>query len=351
MSLRWDSSSRIAPAFPRAFSFVQAHPHLRNNIRDLKFDIPSSHKDQAVLEAVLRMLGNLERLAINGYGREWDKLLQSLASAILTAISLPSLERFHLRRLTGVPPSVILHAASSTRVLSLTGIVPQRHGSVPAVLAPTTQLEYLILPWSLTTQTLLDVCAFLLTAQNLRRLIVNARHQLPLTTASAAHLRYLTITFGVTSDPLELPLLPVLEQLTLVITEILSLDSALSIVPPALNLSLNILPTATPHLAILGLTVRMRSMRPTHRWEPHTPLPIFAARSYRTHLPQLCEIHCSLGYLDPFFACEGRVFEEAYGYFVALMQEELLPVPHAEGMLTFGRERHQTRMNYMDDLP
>ncbi|KAJ7028316.1 hypothetical protein C8F04DRAFT_1266034 [Mycena alexandri] len=103
MCLRWDSSSRVASAFPRALSFLQENPHLALYFRDLTFDLPKSHADQSTLEAVLRMLGNLERVAINGYGQEWDELLGSLTSAILTTISLPSLLRFHLRRLASVP--------------------------------------------------------------------------------------------------------------------------------------------------------------------------------------------------------------------------------------------------------
>ncbi|KAJ7766178.1 hypothetical protein B0H16DRAFT_1523282 [Mycena metata] len=205
MSLRWESQSqrrrqgssgRVGPAFRWELRFLCENPHLALYVRDLTLDIPKSDADQSTLEAVLRLLGNLERVAINGYGRMWDELLGSLASAILTTISLPSLRRVHLRRLTNVPHSVIFHAATSVRVLSLNRIVPQRHGDIPHDVPPNTNLEHLILPWSLTTGTLLQLCEFLLTAQDLRRLSVNAGYHFALATASSAHLRYLEVDFG-----------------------------------------------------------------------------------------------------------------------------------------------------------
>jgi hypothetical protein len=70
MSLRWDSASRNAAVLDRALSFLQEFPHLIPYVRDVTLDIPTSSYDQRTLEAVLRRLRNLERLAINGHAQK-----------------------------------------------------------------------------------------------------------------------------------------------------------------------------------------------------------------------------------------------------------------------------------------
>jgi hypothetical protein len=199
MYLEWDPSSRTAPAFERARSFLQDHPHLALYVRDLTLNIPKSHQDQAILEIVLRMLRNLERLAINGHAQNWDDLLTHLTYTISCTISMPSLQRLHLLRILRLPASVVLHAASCVRVLSLDRITPQSLRDIPAHIPPNTQLENLILPWCLATNALIRACDFLLTPQNLRRLSIEVRdtgYYRPPIVASAAHLRHLQLECG-----------------------------------------------------------------------------------------------------------------------------------------------------------
>jgi hypothetical protein len=143
------------------------------HIRDVTIDFPKSTQAQMNLVAVLRMLLHPERLAINGSALSWSYLLPELASCIYDLISLPSLDRLHLLRIGPVPPSLILHAVSSVRVLSLNHIIADPHG-VRA--SPATdiviKLEELLLPTSLTTDITIRACNFLLRMPQLHRLAI-----------------------------------------------------------------------------------------------------------------------------------------------------------------------------------
>jgi hypothetical protein len=125
-------------------------------------------------------------------------VIPSLASTVLVTISLPTLQRLHLFRIWELPASVVLHAASSVRVLSLNRVSPCIPKDTPADIAPNIHLENFILPSCLTTQALLRACNFLLTAQTLRRLAADANtaYYHTLATSSSAHLRHLVLECG-----------------------------------------------------------------------------------------------------------------------------------------------------------
>ncbi|KAF8193589.1 hypothetical protein K438DRAFT_1969483 [Mycena galopus ATCC 62051] len=352
MSLRWDSSSRTAPAFGRAHSFLHEYPHLALHTRELTLDIPKFHRDQSILEGILRMLVNLERLAINGHAQHWDELLPALTSALSSTISLHSLQRLHLLRISSLPASVVLHAASSVRILSLARIIPLRVRDIPINIAPNTQLHTLILPWSLTTEALTRVCDFLVTAQNLRNLSVDVHatgYHRTLIAASSEHLRYLEIDCGAFLIPLNLPPLQNLQALNLLLAGSVKVDRLWNL-PENLSSTIVTLPTVSPRLEALQLTVHIRTLETEPLWHDDSSFPIFDSPSYRDHLPVLRSIRCCLGYSDPFVACAGPYFELALNHFIVFMEFKLSAASQ-DGIVTVGRGDQRSRFNYFHHLP
>ncbi|KAF7369472.1 hypothetical protein MVEN_00276900 [Mycena venus] len=352
MSLRWDPSSRTAPVFARVRSFFDEHPHLALYIRDLTVDIPKSQQDQVILKTVLLMLVNLERLAINGHAQHWDDLVPDLNSAILSLISLSSLQRLHLLRISSLPASVVLHAASTVRTLSLNRVIPQRLRDVSPNILPIIGLHNLILPWCLTTDTLTRVCDFLLAAQNLRRLTVDVHtsgYHRTLLVASSTNLQHIELDCGAFLIALDLPPLPALQSLTLILGKSIDADQRWSL-PENLSSTITTLPMISPRLEALNLTIHIRTLGTEPLWNDPNPFPFFESPSYREQLPRLQNIHCSLGYSDPFVACAGAYFELAFQRFVAFLESKL-PAAFDEGILTFARGVQRSRLNYFDNLP
>ncbi|KAJ7890371.1 hypothetical protein B0H13DRAFT_2665997 [Mycena leptocephala] len=315
MSLRWDSASRNAAVLDRALSFLQEFPHFIPYVRDVTLDIPTSSYDQTTLEAVLRRLRNLERLAINGHAQKWHQVIPSLASTILATISLPTLQRLHLFRIWELPASVVLHAASSVRVLSLNRVSPCIPKDTPADITPNIHLENFILPSCLTTQALLRACNFLLTAQTLRRLAADANtaYYHTLAASSSAHLRHLVLECGIFSTPLDLPHLPALQSITLIVIRSENSEGRWRL-PWNLTPAIAALPAFAPVLEALTLTIHIRPLDASGEplWDDYNAFPVFSSPSYQQDLPHLHNIHCSLGYSDPFVACTGAYFERAF---------------------------------------
>ncbi|KAJ7161908.1 hypothetical protein C8R43DRAFT_991736 [Mycena crocata] len=155
------SSSGITTTLGRSHLFLMQHPHLAHHIRDLAIDMPKDHGRQEVLETILKMLQNVERLAINGNILAWDELLPgpALRSTLRAVISLPSLDCLHILRLSDIPSSLILYFSSSVRVLSMNRVLPSRHKD-HSLSNSTPRVEHLILPRWMTTHALLQVCDF-----------------------------------------------------------------------------------------------------------------------------------------------------------------------------------------------
>ncbi|KAJ6452809.1 hypothetical protein C8R45DRAFT_1193507 [Mycena sanguinolenta] len=330
MTLRWDSSSRIAPAFARAQSFLQECPHLSIHIREVTLDIPSFDQDQIILETILQMLlhdGHLERLAINGHAQHWDDLLPQLTLTISSIIALPSLQCLHLLRICSIPASVVLHAAFSVRVLSLNRVIPQRVRNITADIPSNAHLETLNLPCRHTFQRLssLPYCLII------------------------GHLQHLEIECGVFSTSLNLPPLPTLRSLALMLAKSVDVDRLWNL-PENLTSTIAALPAVCPSLETLKLTIHIRTLEMEPKWHDHNPFPVFDSLSYREQLPLLRGIHCCLGYSDPFVACAGPYFELALERFVALMESKL-PAAFHEGILTVGRGQLRSRFDYFDHLP
>ncbi|KAJ7686789.1 hypothetical protein B0H17DRAFT_1071131, partial [Mycena rosella] len=282
-------------AFDQALEVLNRYPHLAVHLRDLTIAIPKSQSAQAALGAVLRLLLNVERLAVNGNALAWNGLgvLPALAAAILAAISLPSLECLHLLRIHP-PSSVLLHAASSVRVLSLDRVV--LFGATPA---------------------LLRECDLLLDVRHLQRLAVHVQPSLwdyhrTLIVSSSNHLRHLELDCGDLSFTLNLPPLPVLQTMTLILARSKD-DDGYWILPSGLALTVAALAVAASRLEALTFTVLIPILKIQAPWR-HTALPVALKRVVR-------------------------------------LMEQTLPAPHVDGILTFGRSVQRSCLNYMAHLP
>ncbi|KAJ7686795.1 hypothetical protein B0H17DRAFT_1071141 [Mycena rosella] len=343
-------------AFDQALEVLNRYPHLAVHLRDLTIDIPNSQSAQAALGAVLRLLPNVERLAVNGNALAWNGLgvLPALAAAILAVISLPSLERLHLLRIHP-PSSVLLHAASSVRVLSLDRVVlfGGRDPDIPSHSCSNARLEYLILPHCLATPALLRECDFLLDVRHLQRLAVHVQpspwdYHRTLIVSSSNHLRHLELDCGDLSFTLNLPPLPVLQTMTLILARSKD-DDGYWVLPSGLALTVAALAVAASRLEALTFTVLIPILKIQAPWR-HTALPVFDTHDYRDQFPLLRTVHCCVGCVDQYATIQDLYFEVALKRVIRLM-EQTLPAPHADGILTFGRSVQRSRLNYMAHLP
>ncbi|KAJ6457837.1 hypothetical protein C8R47DRAFT_1328374 [Mycena vitilis] len=303
---------------------------------EVTLDVPMDAKNQGTLEAILRMLGNIEHLVIEGRGVIWQQLSPALALAIHNLSIIPSLQRLHVFRIGDIPSSLVLQAASSVRVLSLYS-VDVRSGQRPSDIGPL-RLQSLSLPFWPSAPLLLRCCQSLLAARTLRRLAVYVdvqRHYRILTAASSSHLRHLELECRAFLTPLDLPHLPSLRTLALSFTvTVLNNGPRVWILPDLLGPTITSLPAVAPDLDTLILTVLI-SREKCLPWQDHSPLPFFneySRTNYTHHLPQLRQIYCVLGYADP-FSLLGAHFAQAYGGFPWYMESKLRAA-QAAGIVT-----------------
>ncbi|KAJ7640096.1 hypothetical protein DFH06DRAFT_1138103 [Mycena polygramma] len=347
MALRWDmspSSSRGAAALERALTLIHQLPHLVCHVREVSLDIPKKNEDQLTLEGILRMLGNIEHLAIHGLGQPWQNVVPALASTISDMISLPSLQRLHLFRIWNIPSAFVLHAASSVRALSLYRVTAYSSLEDPSAIGANNHLEGLFLPSCMMTRVLLSCCHFLLAAQNLRHLAVSVHeqgHHRTLSAASSSRLRHLELECKVFSIPLDLPHLPALRSMSLSFMVSESTPGVWTL-PCLLRSTITALPTEAPLLDTLTLTVLIPFPEKYVPWQDRSALPLFR------YLPELRGIHCLLRYADSCAPLNSH-FDRAYEGFIGYMESKLRAA-HAAGIVTFGRGTQQMRFNYLDYL-
>ncbi|KAJ6457835.1 hypothetical protein C8R47DRAFT_168307 [Mycena vitilis] len=346
LSLRWDLGW---DSLDRALAFLRHSPHLAPHFREVTLDVPMDAKNQGTLEAILRMLGNIEHLVIEGRGVIWQQLSPALALAIHNLSIIPSLQRLHVFRIGDIPSSLVLQAASSVRVLSLYS-VDVRSGQRPWDIGPL-RLQSLSLPFWPSAPLLLRCCQSLLAARTLRRLAVYVdvqRHYRILTAASSSHLRHLELECRAFLTPLDLPHLPSLRTLALSFTvTVLNNGPRVWILPDLLGPTITSLPAVAPDLDTLILTVLI-SREKCLPWQDHSPLPFFneySRTNYTHHLPQLRQIHCVLGYADP-FSLLGAHFAQAYGGFPWYMESKLRAA-QAAGIVTVSRDTPRSRLDYL----
>ncbi|KAJ7670919.1 hypothetical protein DFH06DRAFT_143388 [Mycena polygramma] len=345
LSLRWDLGW---DSLDRALAFLHQFPHLVPHVRDVSLDIPMDSKNQETLEAILRMLGNIEHLVIEGRGARWQQVTTALGFAIYDILSMPSLQQLHIFRIDDIPASLVLHAASSLCVLSLYS-VDVRTSQLPLDIGPL-RLGSFSLPFWPTCQFLLRRCPFLLAARALRKLAVyvdEQGHHRTLTAASSSHLRHLELECRAFLIPLDLPHLPSLHTMSLSFT-VSESTPRVWILPALLRPTITALPAVAPNLDTLILTVLIPRDK-CLPWRDRSALPFFAdtysSPTYKQHLPRLRKINCVLGYADPFSLLSGH-FALAYEGFPGYMESKLRAA-HAAGIVTVARDTPRSRLDYL----
>ncbi|KAJ7137960.1 hypothetical protein C8R44DRAFT_339776 [Mycena epipterygia] len=347
-------ASGFSNTFQRACSLLTVSPHLAMHVHHLTIPLPIEAKEIRSLENVLGALDKVQRFVISNPGElnHWGSSSHALISAILRMVSHPSLDRLHLKNMSGVPSSLIYRAASSVRVLSLDTIYVANMftATVHAQLPPSPlRLEHLIFPSSRSMRQLSGVIRELRKKGYLQRL-----RRLSLTLETVPYEDYLDI-FAPLSETIRHVEIDFREFRGLVTIahfkhlQVLELSFYIGMsrqFPYNLELILSDLPTSTPLLERLTLTFGIMPRIPETVWVDDGPWPTFdAGFMERRTLPHLGNVTCCLHLTMDYFHGDQDV---SYPGFVAAMEANL-PGLRGTDVLTFTRRHSSYR--YQDHLP
>ncbi|KAJ7154177.1 hypothetical protein C8R46DRAFT_1118920 [Mycena filopes] len=351
MVLRSEEPEFTDRTYRRASELFSSAPHLAAYVRDFNAVWPIDPGDTRPFEAVLRSLSNVRRFTISTAGPyvgwDWDEAVPT--AAIFDMLSLPSLDRFHMLRILNVPPSLIYHAASSVRVLSLDPC-PDRENGAPSSLFSTTppQLEHLNLLSSRSTRHLSEFVLMLSGdgyLQKIQRLALTAggvayESSRDLLESVSATLRHLEITYG-RHDHVPIPQMKHLQFL-----ELSFYIGTSRVLPPDLDLIVAKLPELTPILESFTFTLRMIPQMQETLWVSDGPWPVFdVGFTERGALPRLRRVTCCLHRIMDYFHSGRNV---SYDGFVATMRTKLCGLD-GSGMLNFAQRTSDYR--FEDGLP
>ncbi|KAJ7079294.1 hypothetical protein B0H15DRAFT_954149 [Mycena belliarum] len=280
-------------------------PHLAKYIRTLTLClVRNPTEDFAQAEYVLAKAVLVSRLAIHGSvdNFRWDSMSPAFISALLEAVQRPTVQCFHLKRIIGVPSSLMFYAASTFRVFSVERIeiLQADEDSVLLRQPPPNRLEELLLPAAFRSEA---ACTFLLdlnargALQHLRRVAwriyghANPHweswlHQARLLPSLSRVELWFTLQF----PRIDLPAFPHMRTLELKCR----MDSAA--LPASIQGIIARLPATAPRLCVLVLSLRVAGRRNgLHRWSSDVaPLAPFGSADYARQLPALCRVHCCL---------------------------------------------------------
>ncbi|KAJ7359682.1 hypothetical protein DFH08DRAFT_415014 [Mycena albidolilacea] len=289
--------------FRRPRAALAEFPHLVSYIRDLTICTRGTVSEYLAVAVILRSVQSIESLAVfGGPGfRLWGRLRDEASSALLDCLSRPSLRRFELSHVAGVPAALILAATAipiaefkSVNVdvsMARLGedISEQLHAS-----APVPRLRHLILGDIGPT-----ICDFLLHprkpsyTQQIERLEINidkrsANYAERIMAACAATLKYFAVD---AADLIRLPLMP----------SVLEVEIKLSVgahrrLPASFSSNISQIASSLP----LVETITVVYVDPLHpgpeiEWPDEGPLPIFDPSFMdHTQLLHLRRVHCIL---------------------------------------------------------
>ncbi|KAJ7648855.1 hypothetical protein B0H17DRAFT_1102800 [Mycena rosella] len=284
-------------------------PHLAKYVRTLTLCLArETAENYEPVQAVLQMVTLVSRLAIHGSSDKfrWDSMSPALVSSILLAVQRPAIQGFHLKRIRGVPSSLMFYAASAFRIFTVERLeILEETGS--SVILPQrcdlpTRLEEIVIPAAFRTDA---ICTFLLDLnaqgrlQHLRRVAWRvygspSRHwdRLLQEVTLLRTLQHVELWFTLQFPRIELPCFPNVRTLELKCR----MDTPS--IPSSIQSIIAKLPTTAPHLErlILSLRVSARShpLVPQiwlHNIEPLLP---FDTHLYVQRLPRLRQVYCCL---------------------------------------------------------
>ncbi|KAJ7466031.1 hypothetical protein FB451DRAFT_1261631 [Mycena latifolia] len=296
-----------SPTCERAYALLSSSPHLAKYVRTLTVCLAQeSAEDYVPAQRLIQMLNLLSRFAVHGSSDRfrWDLLSSGLVCSIVDAIQRPSIQCFHLKRIRGVPSSLMFYAASAFRVFSVERVeILQDTG--PSALLPQgsvlpTRLEELLIPAAFRSEA---TCKFLLDVhaqgalQHLRRvawrIYGNPNPQWDLLLREASRLNTLErveLWFTLQFPEIELPSFPHMRTLEL------KCRMETPSIPSSIQSIIARLPSTTPRLECLILSLRVSSRSyPAQEWPTNIDaLPPFDNQHYIQKMPALHQVYCCL---------------------------------------------------------
>ncbi|KAJ6582955.1 hypothetical protein DFH09DRAFT_279036 [Mycena vulgaris] len=330
--------------------FFTASPHLASHVRELIIELPDDCAAECgSLQVVLRSVQNIERLVVSGMSALWSNLEPGATSALFASVALPSLNRFHVMGIRGVP-SALIAAATSIPVVSFSDVIigdqdrgEEAHGSSSAP-----RLRHLILPDSRSGTP--SICDFLLHPRTLpytshiERLEIridssSGKYDHRLLAACAATLKCLVIDPGALVASINIPHLPHVRRV-----EIRVFVGHNRQLPSLFPTTLSTLASALPLVEIITLTFVVEPLHPEIAWPDAGPLPILGPSFLnRTDLLHLRQVHCKLVRRNTLHSMDAL-----FGRFVGAM-ESRMPGLQGTGILTCTLAEPQLR--YVERLP
>ncbi|KAJ7610638.1 hypothetical protein DFH06DRAFT_1245903 [Mycena polygramma] len=294
-----------------ACTLFDASPHLAAYVRRLTLCLGRA-EDYTAVERILQIANVVTQLAIHGSSDSfrWDYMSPSLISSILHAVQFPTLRILQLKRIIGVPSSLMFYAASAfcvfsverveiaqeTQVYGLSSIFPQQGSTLPR------RLEELVIPAAYRSDA---ICTFVLdlntqnSLDHLRRVVWRiygtpcARWSRLLQEATfLGSLECLELWFTLQFPRLELPPFPTLRTLEL------KCRMANPYIPATIKYILASLPTTAPNLESLIMSLRISARGPppfSTVWSQDvSPLAPFDTVHYGQQLPRMRGVYCCL---------------------------------------------------------
>ncbi|KAJ7060950.1 hypothetical protein C8F01DRAFT_177764 [Mycena amicta] len=291
------------PTLRAAATFFSAVPHLRPYVRDLNLDLSASYSDSAALEFLFVAFPNVERLIISGRSMTWTSLASGVSKALLECIARPSLQRLHIRALSGISRDALALVLSVPVVaLSYASIDNEDPSEAELIVQP--RLRHLIL-----TDTDLHGYEFLRERgylKGLKQLELELDSQQSetdtelgmdklLLSTCADSLEHVVLSIGYLPHAITIPTLPHVRTAVLQV----GVDSLWIPASPPFPRTLANAARALPALEHLSLHFLTSGVRHEPPWDELCGFPasVFGVDSMRTEgLPCLKSVHCRLLY-------------------------------------------------------
>ncbi|KAJ7782210.1 hypothetical protein DFH07DRAFT_1055083 [Mycena maculata] len=334
---------------------IHRSPYIRTYIRQvtIQFSPLKLGGDDDLLQNILSALADVERLVLRGSINGVMGLSQGLLSAFMAFLRRPSLDCVYLMNIYDVPSALMSLVMLSARVLLMQDVVMQNDDTQDNmginIFPSTPHLEHLIFPGRTILATVFPLVDRLLDERcgNLRRLrtleigMASDGHARAyrLLTASSSTLRNLVIDCGDCyklrlPHALRLPHLPVLHAI-----ELRLFLGWVRFLPEDLYATVATFPDVIPNVRQITLFFVFEIIQQQISWEDSTEggvFPLFdATHRYRTRLPELRRVDCSLQFSWNGQRSSREVHDATFGNFIVAMQR-LFPGPQEDGVLNFS---------------
>ncbi|KAJ6551683.1 hypothetical protein B0H19DRAFT_1158554 [Mycena capillaripes] len=324
----------IITQFKNARDLFATSPHLGKYIHSLSLCLTPG-EDYAAIESVLRVVSNIAGLAIlaNAHTLYWGQMPASVMTLLKAVIVRPTFKSLSLTRIAGIPSSLIIHATSLLRGVSLysTSVEDDSSSVNPSFISDPhsprqtnlQELDITIREVSGRWKSVLDLDIYKYLS-GLRTLTLGVCatfdvdwRRLLLDSSAHTTLQHLELRFQLPLRVLDLPPLPALRVLEI------KFQVPNQTLPANLSHFIANLATTAPLLESLSFDVETVSVFRS-RWRGDLePYPLFASVDFVKQLPQLRKLHWSRN--------TGNAYDDWFEAYV----EEKFPGPRDAGILDF----------------